>query len=152
MKICRDCKEELALDNFYVSKKSGLWANCKKCVKPKYKANYEKNKVKLAKQMKEYAKLNAEKIKIYQKQYRLDNCEKLRLQVSKYGKEHRDIINKAQRKWCAAHPDKKLAQVRKRQAAKLNRVPKWLTQEDFEKYKNFIVMLNCLQKLAMYYT
>lgn len=131
MKSCRDCKKKLSLDSFYVSKKSGLWPNCKQCVKPKRKARYEENKPFIAQQMKRYAESHKEEIANYQEQYYLDNYEKLRAQSNQYGKEHRHILNKAQRKWTKAHPDKKLAAVRKRQAAKLNRTPKWLTKSDY---------------------
>lgn len=131
MKICRDCKKEFDLDNFYISKKSGSWPNCKQCVKPKRKARYEENKPFIAQQMKQYAETHKKEISKYQDQYYLDNYEKLRAQSNQYGKEHRDILNRAQRKWTKAHPDKKLAAVRKRQAAKLNRTPKWLTKADY---------------------
>jgi len=137
LKICKDCHKKLPLTEFFVSKKSGVYNNCKSCLKLLRRVNRIKNKAKIDHKVKEYKLAHLEEITKYQNQYYIDNHAELRAKGNQYSRENREILNKAQRKWAKLHPDKKLAAVRKRQAAKLNRTPKWLTKEDFEKIEEF---------------
>lgn len=117
MRTCRTCKVVKPISEYQVhsSYKDGLSTQCKVCVSEYRKAiraanierdrNYSrkyksKNKNIILQRNKEYVKVNPEKRKATMKAYRL------------------------------ANPEKDAESVRRRQAAKILRTPKWLTKND----------------------
>ncbi len=64
MKICIKCNIELQLDNFSIAKgnKDGFCNKCKNCVSTYVKNHTIKNKVKIAKQRKEFREANKERL------------------------------------------------------------------------------------------
>ena len=95
-----------------------------------YKKEYRKRTVEKRKQyMKEWHAKNAEQQIAYREQYRLDNVE--------YFKEYNQ-----------KNKTKILLHVRKRQASKLQRTPKWLTEIDFERIQTQYHLAAILTKLT----
>jgi len=131
LKICKDCKIEKSTESFYISKKSGLWPNCKACVKVKQAQNYQQNRIYIDARQKRYNSKHENKLKTYQKQYQLDNKETIKIQKAEYAKNNVKKLRKIQKTWRQRHPDRKLADTRKRQIQKLHRTPKWLTKSDW---------------------
>jgi ATP-dependent Lon protease len=93
LKICKGCKQSLAIENFGWSNKSKsiLMARCKKC-------HTEKNKL--------YQKQNYKKIKNYQKQYREDNLENLSKQRKDYYENNKQSIAKRQKEYYLKNKEK----------------------------------------------
>lgn len=122
MKICSACKIEKDEIEFsrQNSTKDGLQYNCKSCNADYARKNadrirlyrlgyYEENKEKILDQRKEYYGENKEQITEYKKEYYKDNVE---------------YIKKERREYCRQNPDKVNALVSKRRAKKLE---SWLT-------------------------
>jgi 5-methylcytosine-specific restriction endonuclease McrA len=70
-------------------------------------------------------------LKLYNMQYRIENKDYLAAQKKEYSKNNRPIFKRTAKTWRTKHPEKKLADTRKRQVQKLNRTPKWLTKSDW---------------------
>lgn len=126
MKQCTKCKKEKTFDFFYEdkTKSSGYSSYCKDCRK---------------KRTKEYRLENLEEIKVKARVYS-EKHNKERQENGfweKYRKEHRDAINRDQRKWCKNNPEKNKARAAKRRARKLNATPSWADLKAIENfYKN----------------
>src|ERR1700677_2380760 len=70
-------------------------------------------------------------LKLYNAQYRIDNKDYLAEQKREYTKNNRDIFRRTAKTWRNKHPEKKIADTRKRQVEKIKRAPKWLTKSDW---------------------
>lgn len=90
----------------------------------------KRNKEKCAKLIKEWSKQNPEKVKLYAKQTKQKNAEKIRLAGIKYRQENPEKRKATTRAWRQNNRPKVTAAQRRRQAAKLQRTPKWLTEDD----------------------
>lgn len=130
MKQCICCKETKSFEEFskHSQKKDGYYAYCKLCKKIKDKASYEKYKEARYERQKEWNANNVEKVLEYKKKYRDNNKHKMKEWLSL----NKETKNKASRAWKKANKAKVNAQTRKRQAAQLQRTPKWLTQHDYK--------------------
>ena len=104
---CPDCKTVKSLTEFFKNKSSKIKRNayCKICS---------------TKRVKEYRQKNKEKINEYERNRYNKNVEISRTR------------NKAK---YAKNPKQALARVRKRQAAKINRTPPWLTKDHLQQIK-----------------
>lgn len=152
MKTCSKCKTAKSLTDFYANKrmKDGHNSFCILCHKADnvarkkinrqdqefkvkelaYKKEYRKRTVEQRSQyMKDWHAKNAEQQIVYRVQYCIEN--------EKYFKEYRQT-NKT----------KILATTRKRQAAKLQRTPKWLTEIDFDRMENEYQLAALLTKVT----
>lgn len=111
MKRCTKCKQDKKIDEFHKSGrgKDGHLPRCKICENNRTNAWTAANR----------ARSNAIKDK-----YRFANQEKVTAQI---------------KKWEDNNPGKKVAQVRKRQAAKLQRTPMWLSKEQLKEIQAFYV-------------
>lgn len=135
MKLCCKCKTTKPYTDFYGNKtvKDGLNTFCKECHKAdniarkklnrqdiefkaketKYKREYRIRSVEQRKEyMKQWHKNNLEQQRMYREQYRKDNNDYFKL----YAKENKHKIN---------------SNTRKRQCALIQRIPKWLTDDDY---------------------
>ena len=91
MKKCTKCKKELPATNEYFAKGRGrLVARCKSCSKLWWQANRHIQKVKL----KEYYKLNKDKILEQQRQNYESNKERILERQKQYYEENKEWINK----------------------------------------------------------
>jgi hypothetical protein len=152
MKTCSKCKTSKPVTDFYKNKvmAGGLHSFCIACHKANgkarkavkradpefkakelaYKKEYRQRTVEQRKQyMQEWHAKNVEAQTEYRKQYRLDN--------QKYFQEYNQI-NKT----------KILVHVRKRQASKLQRTPKWLTDIDMERISTQYQLAALLTKVT----
>jgi len=129
-KACSKCKEVKLLSGFSKSKslRDGYQSKCKACAKEYYAANSEKikdykveyyaaNPEKRKEKDAKYQRANPEKIKEYSAEYRAANPEKERVRCAE---------------WAKANPEKCRAKESNRRAAKLEAIPSWLTEEDWQ--------------------
>jgi hypothetical protein len=122
MKKCTKCGgfksfEEFSKSNQY---KDGLKYHCKKCI-----SDY----------MTKYYSENIEVAKIQRKHWYKNNRDIAILRSNKRAKDNRERHNKASCLWAKNNPDKVNARTAKRNAAKLQRIPKWLTKSDWIEIK-----------------
>lgn len=160
MKICTKCKESKGLSEFgkQATGLNGLRSVCKKCHNldnkkyrkehPEVRAKYRsENKEKIAITTNEYYVNNSIVIKERSAMWYLNNIEYACLQQKGYrienhtlikDKKHEHYVNNSetilqkQKQDRKENPDKFNARNAKRRAAKLQRVPVWLTKEDFK--------------------
>ena len=118
-KICSKCNIEKELSGFKPDPRyqMGVTGLCKECYKALNRAN---------KASQNWVKKNRERVKGLQDRYVQNNPEAVKL---------------SKQKWYDANPKKRLANTRVYQAAKKNRIPKWLTKEQKEEMKLFY--MNC---------
>ncbi len=164
MQKCKNCNEikELSEYNKNKRRKFGIEIVCKACLKNRYKDRihdykkqkiiYDKeyrknNKKKISKYKKEYAEINNEKIKLYQKEYLLKNKKIKKEYDSIYYINNKKHKAKYIKSWYINNPGKKLAYDRKRELAKKNRTPKWLTDDDFWIMEQFYIHAKEQEKL-----
>jgi hypothetical protein len=114
-KVCKDCKQLKLRKEFATVGKS---ARCKSCENAFRRIQYAAN----PKPKALYYIENKEKIDQYKIAYRLT---------------HKDKMSSYQRKYNQENAAKRNARNQKRKAAKLNRVPKWLTSFDLEKIQEY---------------
>ena len=120
MKKCTKCNEIKELTSFSkdINGKDGVRSRCKSCCNNRQKIYIHKNK---------------EEIKIRNKEWRKKNKE----HVMTYKRDNREKNRKYQATYAKRNPDKVTAKVAKRRAAKLQRTPHWLTEEDFKTIEKF---------------
>jgi hypothetical protein len=111
MKQCTKCKEFKDLTEFHKSGrgKGGLLPRCKVCENKRTAA---------------WGAANRERSNAIKDKYRYANQEKVAAQI---------------KRWSKNNPGKKAAQVRKRQAAKIQRTPSWLTKEQLREMQGFYI-------------
>lgn len=113
----------------------------KEANREKKKVYYEANKNKLKQKATEYYFCNKEARKeindLRHKRYREENKEAVRQSKAKWLDANRERANLTAKLWRQANPIKCLLYVRNRQAAQLQRTPKWLTDEDFKAIEAF---------------
>ena len=112
MKICKMCKEEKNLNQFYLDKraKDNLKSICKQCMRAyqrkskearkEYKKQwYNENKEEILKLQKKYRKQNGEAIKKYQKEYRTRVKDGIRKSLKKYYEQNKNHIRNQQKSY-----------------------------------------------------
>jgi hypothetical protein len=130
IKTCLHCKEPKQLSMFSknASKKDGLNIYCKECLKQQ-KAKYRSNPVYKEKERqysKQYRLKTSEDHKAYMKEWHKKNSENQREYRAKYHNDNAEyFINYNQ-----INKHKRLSYVRKRQASKLQRTPKWIGKDE----------------------
>lgn len=71
------------------------------------------------------------------KRYREQNPDKVRQSKQAWRESNRELQNALCKQWRDAHPEKCAAYVRNRQAAKLQRTPRWLTVNEMQRIEGF---------------
>lgn len=121
MKVCKKCglKKESNYKFFNKQKasKDGLRSTCKDCQK-----EYLKN----------YYKLNKEKLIKKQSEYQIKNKKKRNAYKKKWAKENKKKVIEAQKKYHKNNPHKKAHWEGKRRSIKANATPKWSDLQKIE--------------------
>ena len=118
-KICTKCKEEKPLEDFSkkANDKENLRSGCKLCDNALYKTWYEANKKRKGVTNKAWREANKE----------------LRATTNKaWYKANKERVTATTKEWSKANRGRKNAAGAKRDAAKLDRTPPWLTKEDYQ--------------------
>ena len=124
MKICKYC-------NIKQTRKNFLYAKCKSCKALVRKAHDKKNRAKLNKQRREYVKNNKELVASWKRADYLKHKPKRLATMKNWVKRNTLLRNKISKKYRKANPEKVNFLTAKRRAAKLQRIPKWLTKSDW---------------------
>jgi len=130
IKTCLKCKEDKQLSMFSknASKKDGLNIYCKDCLKiqkAKYRSN-PKYKAKELEYSKQYRLKTIEAHKEYMKAWHKKNSDSQREYRAKYHKDNAEYFMN----YNQVNKHKRLSYVRKRQASKLQRTPKWIGKDE----------------------
>jgi hypothetical protein len=112
-KVCSKCGESKPIEAFGKNRTTtdGLAKWCKTCKKETDKQYYIKNREKI-------------------KEYRMKNREKRLEQKRKWYKANREKVKAYDKEWVKNNPDKNRHNVALRRAARIQRTPCWLTEDD----------------------
>ncbi len=122
-KVCVKCGKEKSLDCFYARSDSvdGYRSGCKLCHNTRTREYNAVHGEEIAINKAEYYEKNRSRIVEYQNQYREENT---------------GIAAARTRAWQKANPGLVNAHVAKREAAKIQRMPSWLTQDHLNEIKD----------------
>lgn len=134
MRTCRTCAQEKPITEYqaHSTYKDGISRQCKTCV---------------SKYRKAIRASNIERDRDYSRKYKAKNRETILQRSKEYvqaNPEKRKATMKAYRK---ANPEKDVESARRRQAAKLQRTPKWLTEDDIWAMQEAYHLANLRTKL-----
>lgn len=119
-KICSICKQEKPLEDFCVNRTTsdGKSTECKVCHRARYHEYYLKNKEQILERTRKwrrtekgrqswqrYDKAHREQRNKNFAKYRERNREKIRERNRKFYREHKDVVNKWNKKYRESHPD-----------------------------------------------
>lgn len=171
MKFCKHCSQEKPFEFFYKSKTNIYSVLCKDCSSKRSKEYYKKNADKLRSKANEYNTQNAEQISLRRKQKYLESPDAARQRAKDWNEKNPGKVLERVKRWGAANPERVLQKAKdwyqknkerakqtrkvyyeankpkfaalsvKRQNAKAQRTPAWLTSFDF-------VKIECLYQLA----
>lgn len=136
-------------DNVYAGN-----GGCKECCRASSKKSKAENPERYAGYYKKWAELNKEKVKqasikwhsneenkakkkVWQKEYLEKYAERRKLSSFNYSEKNKEKISSYRKKWEKENRPKCRAAVRKRQAAKLQRTPPWLTKQQLQDIEAF---------------
>jgi hypothetical protein len=77
-----------------------------------------------------WGKANPEKVKAAKKKYALKNKEAVKERIRVWREQNKEKMALARKLWAERNPYSHAARTRKRQAAQIQRTPKWLTRDD----------------------
>lgn len=117
MKFCHKCNQEKLFEAFYRSSthKSGYASWCKACESERSKAKNQRNRTARLDKAKQWRDANKDRQTAAIKAWRENNLERIAATYREWADRNRDKVNA---KWM------------KRDAAKKNRTPSWLTEDD----------------------
>jgi hypothetical protein len=121
--ICRECKK--AVDKAYREQNKESIAKAKaKCYQEK-KAQYNAKTSK-------WVKDNPEGRKAISDRYYRNNRERILDYLAGYREQNREICQQRSKAWAERNPERVRAKDAKRRSAKINALPKWLTEDQLE--------------------
>jgi hypothetical protein len=155
MKLCCKCKTEKQDAEFYANKrmKDGLNSFCKDChkahgrVAKRLKRQDPAFRAIEAAKKKEYRSENRDAHKEYMKQWHATNANVQKKYRAKYRKENAQYFTN----YYAANKSKIFANTRKRQAALMQRTPKWLDCVDYFEMECVYVYCGALRSTGLKY-
>jgi 5-methylcytosine-specific restriction endonuclease McrA len=106
------------------------------------------NKEKLQEQGIAYQEANKEKISAQKKEYYLKNRDRILARNKAYNAVNRSAVSMVEAEWRSNNKGKVAAYIRKYQASKIQRTPKWLTSIDFERITNEYRLAEILRKVT----
>lgn len=143
-KACSRCKETKNYEMFRKNRtaKDGYDCYCKTCRKdianPEYhKSYYKANKEQCDQQKRDWAKKNEDRLVASRREHYASEREHLLEQKKEYYKNNRAKILEYKASYQKINRGKKNALEAKRHASKLDRTPKWLTQEQKAEVEQF---------------
>jgi len=115
MKYCYACKQEKPLADFGKnrSRKDGLCAECKECVRIINREYRAKNREALSAKKREHWKKNRESCQQKQREYRDKNREACREKAREYCDRNREACREATRKYYKKHREKCCARIKR---------------------------------------
>ena len=84
-------------------------------------------------------------------EYRKENRVRDTITAGEWRRNNPERVNAANKKWRQAHPDRVNARIAKRNAAKLQRTPKWLTSVDLLEMESIYEYCSALRKCGLNY-
>ena len=106
------------------------------------------NKEKLQEQRLAYEAANKEKFSEQKREYYAKNRERILERNKAYNAINRKKVSKVEAIWRDSNKGKVAAYIRKYQASKIQRIPKWLTEIDFERINNEYKLAEILRKVT----
>lgn len=106
------------------------------------------NQEKLKEQRLAYEAENKEKISEKKREYYAKNRERILDRNKAYNAKNRAEVSKVEAIWRGNNKGKVAAYIRKYQASKIQRTPKWLTEVDFERISNEYRLAEILRKVT----
>ena len=150
---CKECNKkyrQLNKDHISETKKNCYIKNIDR-YKSKINQYYIDNKETIIAYQKEYSEINRDNIVAYKKEYNKNNKERfapLKQECAKnYRKNNKNKIAKQARDYRRNNKDRINSNTAKRNAAKLQALPKWLTKEELEQIKE---LYTCAQMFKLY--
>lgn len=144
-KKCSKCKKWLSRSQFSknITKKDGRQNWCKTCAK----VYHQTNKKEIKAHHKTYYATNKEDQKANSRAYYQAHKEKAKARIRSYYQKHKKEKAVYGKGWRRENKGLVKANVRKYQAAKLNRTLEWLTPEQLQQIKDFY--LNCPEGMVV---
>lgn len=137
MKICSECKVKKDISEFYKGR-----CYCKKCISMHNKLYYKANSDKVKQSTKEWATSNREKTNAYKKAWAIKNRESVLQGQKAYKENNKDKIVE----YYLSNKASYIMRSRKREIAKINRTPKWLSEKEYSYIKTLYELSNRLSK------
>lgn len=154
MKKCTVCQEVKAFDCFSknIRTSDNLTSSCKQCQSEKKRAyreankekvaaqkaaSYERHKEKHLKRCAEWQRNNKEKKNAINARYRNSHKESIAAHLKIYYEANKEKVAARTSEWGKRTRPERSAMRRKHQALEINRLPSWLTEQDFLRMKCF---------------
>ena len=136
-KICGTCNQEKSITEFSIcsQKADGYQHACKSCVKQKNKEYYLSNKITILEKNKERYIINKDFILEQTRIYKDKNKCVILEKQKEYYSQNKEYYRDYNKQYEQVNKSKRVAIGSKRRAAKLQALPKWLTEAEHEEIK-----------------
>lgn len=147
MKTCGKCEIEKPSTEYRkrAGAVDGLRNHCKACQKAAEDAWRKKNQERVKANSKAWAAANPSKRQEILRKFSESRPGEAKIRAALYRKENREKTNASAARWSRENPGTRNAITARRRAAKLQRTPKWLTDEDFKNIRLFYELAKGMQ-------